>query len=242
MALTFAGGTATDVLASVNPLQFAQLTSYFVRFNLIALDATKRQLLKWTDGTTTTLTSIVVNSTVLEILVQNGVWTTSGDWTIAVPSTGAEHSLLITYDAGLTTNNPVAYLDGSSVTVTTVAAPTGSPVFTNSLQVLLGNNKSSSGTNCLNYWQDIFAIWKGVLLGQPEATMLNAGKAPCHITPLPALYVPCDQGESPETETIAGNNFTVTGTTVVTGSTKCTNPRCLPVFPTEGRMVGRVYV
>jgi len=47
MALTFAGGTATDVLASEVALQFAQLTSYYLRFNVTAFDATARCACGW---------------------------------------------------------------------------------------------------------------------------------------------------------------------------------------------------
>src|SRR5689334_6561894 len=52
-------------------------------------------------------------------------WTTNPEWTIVPPSNNTWHHYLITYDAGSTTNDPIIYVDGVSVTVTRAIAPTG---------------------------------------------------------------------------------------------------------------------
>ena len=53
-------------------------------------------------------------------------WTTPGNWSWAdSPGTGAWYHLVITYDTGSTSNDPIVYINGSSVTVTRVLGPTG---------------------------------------------------------------------------------------------------------------------
>jgi len=179
-ARQFPGGTSTDSLASASDLQFAQLTSYYFRFKLISLDSTQRQLFKWTNEVSVTLVNIPISSTVFDIIVQSP-WASLGDWTITVPSTGVEHDLVITYDSALTTNKPVVYLDGSTVTVTTVTTPTGTPVFTGVAPIRLGNNKASGGTISLNHWQDLFAIWRNIILNQTDVTNLHNGTLCCPV-------------------------------------------------------------
>src|SRR5689334_19627120 len=119
-ARNFPGAAGTDVLTSASTIVFDQLTSYYCRFNLTAIDATTRRFFAWEDTSgTPTLTSLFISTGILEFVARTAIWTGSGDWTVATPSTGAEHNLAITYDAGATTNNPVIYLDGSTVSVTT---------------------------------------------------------------------------------------------------------------------------
>src|SRR5574340_117091 len=50
-----------------------------------------------------------------------GVWTTTND----VLTAGTKHSIIVSYNAGSTANNPVVYVDGVSKAVTRVAAPSG---------------------------------------------------------------------------------------------------------------------
>lgn len=52
-------------------------------------------------------------------------WTTDGSWFTPDIALSEWHHVAITYDRGATTNDPVMYVDGVSVTVTETLAPTG---------------------------------------------------------------------------------------------------------------------
>jgi hypothetical protein len=51
-------------------------------------------------------------------------WTTDGRWDSSDISLNEWHHIAITYDRGATTNDPVMYVDGTSVTVTEELTPT----------------------------------------------------------------------------------------------------------------------
>jgi hypothetical protein len=215
-ARTFLGSAATDIITSGAVLQFVQLTSYFVRFNLNALDGTSRRFFQWGDASIAILT-LEVATGCIDFIATVAVWPSGyGDWTTVAPSIGAEHDLVIAYDAGLPTNKPVIFLDGVQLAVTTVTTPIGTPVFTDSRPISLGNrldglNRVLSGT------ESTFAIWKGVLLGPDDAKMLHIGTGPESIkNNFLAYHDPLDNGESPEPDIVSSNNGTVTGTTVGT--------------------------
>jgi hypothetical protein len=83
-----------------------------------------------------------------------------GAWSIAKPSTGAWHNLVVTYDYGATTNDPVIYLNGVSQTVTERQAPSGSP--TNDASTLrLGANATPGEYHDGRFAE--FAIWNRIL-------------------------------------------------------------------------------
>ena len=52
-------------------------------------------------------------------------WSTDGSWISADITAAARHHIVVTYDRGATTNDPVIYVDGTSVTVTENVAPVG---------------------------------------------------------------------------------------------------------------------
>lgn len=184
------------------------------------MDATTRRAFEWSDGTTGII-NLIVDSTNFEITT--GWSTTVGDWTIATPTTGAEHNILITYDGAATTNNPVVYVDGSSVTVTKLTAPVGTLV-TAAKVFTIGNR--TDHTRAFNGWISTVAIWN-TILAAADATALNNGAAPCAVQNGNIVaYWPLNAGDSPEVELFTANTLTVTGTTVVSGSTVVTNPRC----------------
>lgn len=59
---------------------------------------------------------------------------------------GAWHTVMMTYDNGLTTNSPVFYINGSSVAVTSQAAPTGTADTDAGSDFIIGNNAATSAT------------------------------------------------------------------------------------------------
>src|SRR5690242_9578788 len=94
-ARNFPGGAGTDILSSASVVTYAQLTTWYARFNIAAIDATSRRLViiqNVGDITFDTTNGIEFSSLL-------NVWTTSGVWKCANPSTGAEHDIVVTYDA-----------------------------------------------------------------------------------------------------------------------------------------------
>jgi hypothetical protein len=140
-------------------------------------------------------------------------WTTEGQWTIAAPSSSAWHHALITYDGSSTANNPIIYIDGSSVTVTRLTAPVGSLV-TNSDGFILGNR--SDQIRNFNGRLAEFAFWNGSILTAGNATSLAAGARADSIGS-PVAYLKLCGSTSPEPNEISGGaTGTVTGALVQT--------------------------
>jgi hypothetical protein len=67
------------------------------------------------------------NSTPGRVLFGSSWSTSFGQWrpTSALTTDGVPNHIAVTYDAGLTTNDPVIYLNGSSVAITEAATPAG---------------------------------------------------------------------------------------------------------------------
>jgi hypothetical protein len=111
------------------------------------------------------------------------VWsTTAGAWNIVKPSADVWHSVLITYDRGATTNEPVIYLDGSSVTVTQQGVDPSGTFDTSTQSFVLGNRAVDGARNWDGNLAE-FAVWDNVLLGAAEAAALNKGASPLSIRP-----------------------------------------------------------
>jgi hypothetical protein len=221
-ARSFPGGAATDNLVTGSTLTGTQQVSAYFRLNITSLDATTRRPFDWADGSVALLSLIVSNVTFT--IVANQYATSGGAWTIAGLSTGAEHDLLITMDYGNVANAPVAYVDGSSVTVSLSTAPVGA--FSAQAKVLTVGNRFDL-TRSFNGWVSMVAIWTGILLSSTDATNLHNGQSPC-VTSVAnlAFFAPLDNGDSPESELVKANNLTVTGSTVVTGSSAFANAHC----------------
>jgi hypothetical protein len=130
--------------------------------------------------------------------------------------TGVWHHMLITYDAGSTANNPVAYLDGASVTVThNGASPTGA-VNVNTNPWCIGG-RAATPSRCWDGLIAEFAVWNTTLNAR-EATALAQGVRFFRIRPPLLAYWPLDGLKSPEPD-LSGNarNGTLTGTAFATG-------------------------
>lgn len=207
---TFAGGAATDRITSATTLLIGTTWSVYCRFNTTTEDATVRRFLNLFDGANDTFLVAITTG----VIHFRATWTGGvAAWTIVSPSTGAPHDMLWTYDAGATTNDPLCWLDGSSVTVTRVTGPTGS-WSPSAATIYLGNGSASN--RCYNGSLLSVAVWPDLRTGA-DAVALHAGATAPPAIATPTFYYPLDAGESPEIELMARNDGTVTGTTVGTG-------------------------
>lgn len=137
---------------------------------------------------------------------------TIGDWSIATPSTGAWHHLGLTYNGSSTVNNPIMYLDGSSVTVTRLVAPVGT-IGASTQPYIIGNRADG-----LRHWNGRlaeFAVWPGTILSAGDMTALynsgNGARADSLATQPTAYWKLCGTA-SPEPNDVVGSSGTVTGT------------------------------
>lgn len=137
-------------------------------------------------------------------------WNSIALWEIAAPTTGVWHHFCITYDAASTANAPVIYQDGTSRTVTTVAAAVGTIANTPDF-FRIGNSSLVT-----EWWDGLiahFAIWDKVLLTAGEVLALASGVSPVLIRPDSLkTYLPINGIDSPETDFILGNAANMTGT------------------------------
>lgn len=109
---------------------------------------------------------------------QRGHSTTAGNWLVATPSSSAWHHLLITYDGGSTSNDPLIYVDGTQGAVDSVT-PIGT-INTTGAAYYIGNR--STGSRAWDGMLAEFAIWDAILT-QDEATSLAKGYSPLFIRP-----------------------------------------------------------
>lgn len=78
-------------------------------------------------------------------LVFGAAWSgTDGTWTVTKPANGLHH-IVVTYAGAATTDDPVVYIDGASVTVTETATPTGT-LDSDAAQNLVLGELSAGGT------------------------------------------------------------------------------------------------
>lgn len=202
MARSFAGGANTNNIAFANFASHTQRT-VFVKFNVTALDTTARRFHEWNSGTL--IDSSLITDTVIQY---NAGWdSTSGSWTIATTTTGAWHDLVITYNGGATTNDPVFYLDGATPAVTEIATPVGN-LQTGNQTLFIGNRQD--GTRCFNGLEAEYARWNRIL-SAGEIALLSKGYAPRFIRSGLVLYSPLIGRASPEPDLFGGKTGTVTG-------------------------------
>lgn len=111
-------------------------------------------------------------------------------WTVARPSTGAWHHFGITYDGSSTANDPLIYVDGTSVTVTETTAPSGT--LTTTAQALnLGNRAAQD-----RVWDGMMAEW-GVwdrILSADDMAALGKGFSPMFFRNGLSDYIPMVRG------------------------------------------------
>lgn len=120
--------------------------------------------------------------------------TTRGDWRVSQPATGIWHHFCITYSGSATTNTPIVYVNGASVTVTLQAAPVGTFGGTYTTTPI-GNTTAVQWDGMLAH----IAIWKNTVLTAGEALSLYHGVNPLLVRPdTLGLYTPLDGVNNPE--------------------------------------------
>jgi len=113
-----------------------------------------------------------------------------GQWDAAMGSHSVWHNLVITYDAGSASNDPVMILDGSSVSVTETQTPSGS-VTDNADKYIIGNRQGGGGGDrgFIGILAE-FAIWDGILT-VAEAKSIYNGRSPLNVRPSALVeYIP----------------------------------------------------
>jgi hypothetical protein len=130
-------------------------------------------------------------------------------WSFTRPAASEWHHIAVTYDYGSTANDPVVYVDGSSVTVTEGGTAPSGTHNTNSASYTLGNMQETLG----RVWDGSlaeFAIWNAILTSD-EAAALGKGVSPLLIRP--ALLIEYIPMIGPATSWVAGAT-TITGTAI----------------------------
>lgn len=133
-------------------------------------------------------------------------------WSIANPTDGVWTNDVWTYDFGATTNDPVAYRNGSSATVTERLAPSGtSGHTTDDGTITIGAYDDGSG----EYWDGKiaeFGIWNRIL-SAGEAAKLGKNCSALFIPRGLVFYAPLFGNNSPETDIVGSGSGTVSGAT-----------------------------
>jgi len=128
------------------------------------------------------------------------LWTSLGTWTVTAPAVGAWNHLILTYDSGSTANDPVVYLNGSSVTVTETVAPSGT-LQTNTSGYHIGNRGAADRT-----WDGRiceFVVYDRILTAQEASILYLSG--PYALPYNLSGYWPLYGVQSPEPD-FSGNN------------------------------------
>jgi len=222
MARRFAGSTSTDKIAfaSITP---STLRSISVWFYIDAIDSTPRRIYEWGGGSVPTHRDLFFVDAAGEENTRLTVgWsTTGGAWEIANPSTGTWHHLLVTYDGGATTNDPVIYIDGVSQSITEQATPAGT---LNSASETLNIGNRSDSTRAWNGAIAEYGRWERIL-NAGEISALARGFSPLFFDP--SFYAPLIGRNSPETQPVSSTTGTVTGAVA--------DPHPRIIYPRRGR-------
>lgn len=109
--------------------------------------------------------------------------TTSGNWFWTAPATGAWHHVVLTYDAGSTSNDPVVYVDGASVSVGETSAPVGT--YTGATGSMNIGNRNAGGASRDRVWDGKLAevAYWNVVLTASEARALAQGYSALKVRP-----------------------------------------------------------
>jgi hypothetical protein len=131
------------------------------------------------------------------------------NWTFDRPAANEWHHIVVTYDTGSTTNDPVVYVDGASVTVTERSGPIGTPT-TNAAIYAIGNRDTDNLRNWAGRLAE-FVVYDRILTAT-EAMHLYLG-GPHRLGHQWATYIPMLGLEAePEWSGQALVRPTVTGT------------------------------
>lgn len=211
MSRLFAGGSSTDGINFGALTPNATQRSISLWFNCTATDVTTRRFWEWaTTGLVDGTDNGQISSTNITISMY---WsTTAGQWTIATPSTGAIHNLIITYDGSSTSNDPVVYLDGVSQTVTRTIPPVGS--LTNASGNLVVGNRFLDNARAFNGMIAEYARWTRILTANEISSIANKN-SPLFFPSSLTLYAIISGFTSPELDSTASISGTVTGTSQI---------------------------
>ena len=114
--------------------------------------------------------------------------TSQGSWKVAdTVGTNAWQHIVVTYDSGATTNDPVFYINGASQVLTLDTAPVGIAI-TNTDPYVIGNRGNDNLRNFDGYIAE-FAIYDRILT-QAEITILSRGYSPSFIPASLVSYHP----------------------------------------------------
>lgn len=142
-------------------------------------------------------------------------WSTDGQWVSSdITSGGVRHHIAVMYDRGATTNNPVMYVDGTSVTVTTTVTPAGTVGTGDDTLRIADVNDDLAATMshlviAVNTLWDAATVKRAMYWGRPHGGLLVY-----HPFTGPKL---ADEGSGAET-------LTATGTTVAAFATPVVRP------------------
>lgn len=136
-------------------------------------------------------------------------------WTVAMPNAEEWHHITVTYDYGSSSNSPIIYVDGISVTVTGTPPGAGS-ITNNSDNYVIGNR--GGGDRPWNGMLCEFAVWDRILdLAEIQGLGIAAGgylgKSPLYYPTSLVEYIPMT--DDPVTSSVISDP-TVTGTLVKT--------------------------
>lgn len=204
------GVSSTDVVAFSSVAGLGTKLSIFAAF-MDHSNSTNGQIFNHSCCTANTQIYMQSNST---MHFQATFSTTNGNFQGAVPSLDVWHTIVVTYDGTSTSNLPIVYIDGSSVSMSALTTPVGTIV--SSTQTLrLGNQSGSSAV-----WNGKIgdeAAWANKILTATEAKELAMGVSPLRIEPASlAFYTPMcglqaaepDYGPSHYTSTVTGTKAT----------------------------------
>lgn len=154
--------------------------------------------------------------------------TTGGQWSVAHSATSTLYHLLIRYDYGSTSNDPVISVNGTNLTVTEEITPAGT-LQADTKDLRIGNR--SDNARVFNGYIGEFAMWNRIL-ADAERDKLAALYSALFMPSGLVGYWKLVGNASPEP------NFSPSGgnTGTVTGTTAQTHPAI--IYPTGGPFIG----
>jgi len=164
---------------------------------------------KRTDNATNREISLVNRGDIPDYDFLHGWSGITATWRFTRPAINVWSAIGVTYDNGSTTNDPVIYVDGTSVTVTQIGAEPSGTVITTAAPVLLGNRDDS--TRAWDGYLADYGRWDRILSAD-EMKALGKGYSPLFFRRGLIAYSPLFGRHSPEPDWIGAGSGTLTGT------------------------------
>lgn len=207
---TLGTSTTNDIIASSANIVLAEKHSIAWRMYINGAGGGSNGLVYVTGSGATTFAGRL-NGGTNSFLIGEPWSTTRGQWTFVPAGTLRWQSIVITYDASSVNNDPIVYVNGTSVTVTdfgAAAAGTFGLTFSN----LLFGNSAAGGAVGFNGMIADYSMWNDVILNQAEASAFAKGVSPLRIrrTKLVQFLPFC--GSNPEPDYAGHFAQTITGT------------------------------